>query len=52
MSKPDIKDAAHVLKAYKYYLARITHCCFDERTAQWILDNWEADYEAVENYKG
>lgn len=51
MSKPKVEDATHVLKAYKYYLARLTHCCFDERTAQWILDNWEADYEAVESQK-
>ena len=51
MRKPKVEDAAHVLKAYKYYLGRRTICCFDKETAQWILDNWEADYKAIENQR-
>ena len=30
----DVKDAAHVLKAFKFYLCQLTHCAYDERTAQ------------------
>lgn len=44
----DVKDVAHVLKAFKFYLCQLTHCAYDERTAQWIIDNWEQDYERVE----
>lgn len=47
----DVKDAAHVLKAFKYYLFQLTHCAYDERTAQWIIDNWEQDYKCVEYNK-
>ena len=49
MSELKLEEVTHVLKAYKYYLARLTHCAFDEATAQWIIDNWDADYDAVEN---
>lgn len=48
----DVKDFAHVLKAFKFYLCQLTHCAYDERTAQWIIDNWEQDYERVEEYNG
>lgn len=48
----DVKDAAHVLKAFKFYLCQLTHCTYDERTAQWIIDNWEQDYDRVEAYNG
>lgn len=48
----NVKDAAHVLKAFKFYLCQLTHCAYDELTAQWILDNWEQDYKRVEEYKG
>ena len=48
----DVKDAAHVLKAFKFYLCQLTHCAYDELTAQWIIDNWEQDYKRVEEYKG
>lgn len=48
MSELKLEEVTHVLKAYKYYLAQLTHCAFDEATAQWILDNWDADYDAVE----
>ena len=34
-----LEDVTHVLKAYKFYLAQLTHCAFDEATAQWIIDN-------------
>lgn len=51
MAKPKVDDATHILKAYKYYLAHLTHCCFDKWTAQWILDNWDVDYETVENQR-
>ena len=44
-----LEEVTHVLKAYKYYLMQITHCAFDEATAQWIIDHWEQDYDAVEN---
>ena len=44
----DVKDAAHVLKAFKFYLCQLTHCAYDERTAQWIIDNWEQDYKRIE----
>lgn len=47
----NVKDAAHVLKAFKFYLCQLTHCAYDEVTAQWILDNWEQDYERVEAYR-
>lgn len=47
----DVKDAAHVLKAFKFYLCQLTHCAYDELTAQWIIDNWEQDYKCVEDYK-
>ena len=47
----DVKDAAHVLKAFKFYLCQLTHCAYDERTAQWIIDNWEQDYKRIEAYK-
>lgn len=48
----DVKDATHILKAYKFYQGQLTHCAYDERTAQWIMDNWEQDYDRVEAYKG
>jgi len=48
----DVKDVAHVLKAFKFYLGQLTHCAYDERTVQWIMDNWEQDYDRVEAYKG
>ena len=48
----DVKDATHVLKAFKFYLCQLTHCAYYERTAQWIIDNWEQDYDRVEEYKG
>ena len=48
----DVKDATHVLKAFKFYLCQLTHCAYDERTAQWIIDNWEQDYDRVEAYNG
>ena len=44
----DVKDVAHVLKAFKFYLCQLTHCAYDERTAQWIIDNWEQDYKRIE----
>lgn len=44
----DVKDVAHVLKAFKFYLCQLTHCAYDERTAQWIIDNWYTDYKRVE----
>lgn len=47
----DVKDAAHVLKAFKFYLCQLTHCAYDESTAQWIIDNWDQDYKRVEEYK-
>ena len=46
----DVKDVAHVLKAFNFYRCQLTHCAYDERTAQWILDNWEQDYKRVEAY--
>lgn len=48
----DLKDVTHILKAYKFYLGQLTHCAYDERTAQWIMDNWEQDYDRVEAYHG
>lgn len=48
MSELKLEEVTHVLKAYNFYLARITHCAFDEATARWIIDNWEQDYDAVE----
>ena len=47
----DVKAAAHVLKAFKFYRCQLTHCAYDERTAQWIIDNWEQDYKRVEEVK-
>ena len=48
----NVKDAAHVLKAFNFYLCQLTHCAFDEYTAQWIINNWEQDYDRVEAYRG
>ena len=48
----DVKDVTHVLKAFNFYRCMITHCAYDGLTAQWIMDNWEQDYERVEAYKG
>ena len=47
----DVKDVAHILKAFKFYLCQLTHCAYDERTAQWIIDNWEQDYKRIEGMK-
>lgn len=44
----DVKNVAHVLKAFKFYLCQLTHCTYDERTAQWIIDHWEQDYKRIE----